>query len=274
LGGIEGGGLPPPASKAEPPPTSSAEPSSLPPAGSSLPPAGSSLPPGSTLTGLGAELPPSEPEPAATSSCGLSLIPGSGGSASQPSCAAPARASAPPTAESAVEEFESFDELIALGAMPTGGSAMADDSLHTRQQLSMSLFNRPEPNDSERPRTYVPRNPYPTPNSFPQMPAPVFDSPSTFDKFDTDTLFFIFYQQQGTYQQYLAARELKKQSWRYHKKYLTWFQRHEEPKVTAEDYEQGTYVYFDYETGWCQRIKSDFTFEYGYLEDELHVMGS
>jgi len=29
------------------------------------------------------------------------------------------------------------------------------------------------------------------------------------------------------------------------------------------------YVYFDYETGWCQRIKSDFTFEYNYLEDEL-----
>jgi CCR4-NOT transcriptional regulation complex NOT5 subunit len=26
----------------------------------------------------------------------------------------------------------------------------------------------------------------------------------------TDTLFFIFYYQQGTYQQYLAARELKK----------------------------------------------------------------
>ena len=24
-----------------------------------------------------------------------------------------------------------------------------------------------------------------------------------------------------------------------------------------------------YETGWCQRIKSDFTFEYAYLEDEL-----
>ena len=94
---------------------------------------------------------------------------------------------------------------------------------------------------------------------------------ATFEKFGTDTLFFIFYYQQGTYQQYLAARELKKQSWRYHKKYLTWFQRHEEPKVTADDYEQGTYVYFDYETGWCQRIKSDFTFEYGYLEDELQV---
>ena len=50
---------------------------------------------------------------------------------------------------------------------------------------------------------------------------------------------------------------------------MTWFQRHEEPKVTTEDYEQGTYVYFDYESGWCQRIKSDFRFEYSYLEDSL-----
>jgi hypothetical protein len=33
----------------------------------------------------------------------------------------------------------------------------------------------------------------------------------------------------------------------------------------------GTYVYFDYETGWCQRIKKEFTFEYVYLEDELSV---
>ena len=128
---------------------------------------------------------------------------------------------------------------------------------------------RAQPSDSERPKSYVPRNPYPTPSSFPQTPAAVFDSPATFEKFDTDTLFFIFYYQQGTYQQYLAARELKKRSWRYHKKYLTWFQRHEEPKVTADEFEQGTYVYFDYETGWCQRIKSEFTFEYSFLEDQL-----
>lgn len=51
---------------------------------------------------------------------------------------------------------------------------------------------------------------------------------------------------QNTYQQYLAAKELKKQSWRYHRKYNTWFQRHEEPKVTTDEYEQGTYVYFDF----------------------------
>lgn len=51
---------------------------------------------------------------------------------------------------------------------------------------------------------------------------------------------------QNTYQQYLAARELKKLSWRYHRKYNTWFQRHEEPKVTTDEFEQGTYVYFDF----------------------------
>lgn len=71
--------------------------------------------------------------------------------------------------------------------------------------------------------------------------------------------------QQGTYQQYLAARELKKQSWRYHKKYNTWFQRHEEPKVTTDEYETGTYVYFDfhvvhndYQQGWYACYSSFF----------------
>ena len=50
-----------------------------------------------------------------------------------------------------------------------------------------------------------------------------------------------------------------------------WFQRHDDPKITTEEFEQGTYVYFDYESGWCQRIKADFTFEYRHLEDELAV---
>ena len=64
-----------------------------------------------------------------------------------------------------------------------------------------------------------------------------------------DSLFLAFYYQQGTYHQYLAAKQLKKHSWRFHKKYMTWFQRHEEPKLTTDEYEEGTYVYFDYESG-------------------------
>eukprot|EP01027_Heterolobosea_sp_BB2_P009377 GEZU01013828.1.p1 GENE.GEZU01013828.1~~GEZU01013828.1.p1 ORF type:complete len:181 (+),score=42.91 GEZU01013828.1:349-891(+) len=146
-----------------------------------------------------------------------------------------------------------------------------DDHLGSLHMLETSAASIPAPTDCERQKPYVPMNPYPTPASFPQTPLPIFNDPAIFEKFDTDTLFFIFYYQQGTYQQYLAARELKKQSWRYHKKYLTWFQRHYQPKIATEDYEQGTYVYFDYETGWCQRIKSEFRFEYGYLEDELNI---
>ncbi|CAG8487776.1 2779_t:CDS:10 [Acaulospora morrowiae] len=142
-----------------------------------------------------------------------------------------------------------------------------EDNFHIQQMLDASYQHVPESIDSERPKYYVPRNPYHTPSHYPQSPTQIFDNPALFEKFDIDTLFFIFYYQQGTYQQYLAARELKKQSWRFHKKYLTWFQRHEEPKAITDEYEQGTYIYFDYEGAWCQRKKTEFRFEYRFLED-------
>ena len=64
---------------------------------------------------------------------------------------------------------------------------------------------------------------------------------------------------------------------------MMWFQRHEEPKIINDEYEQvhrvccdalliltsffqGTYIYFDYEK-WGQRKKEGFTFEYRFLED-------
>ena len=204
-----------------------------------------------------------------------SLVPGGGASGSSSGGGSGGGRSHEPAGAAASDGLGALGDDAAEAELELSGVGEAgpshEDSLRALQMLNASLASMPQPADSERPKTYVPRNPYPTPNSFPQTPAAVFDSPAVFEKFDTDTLFFIFYYQQGTHQQYLAARELKKQSWRFHKKYMTWFQRHEEPKVTAEDYEQGTYVYFDYETGWCQRIKSDFTFEYGYLEDELQV---
>ncbi|KAF9184230.1 proteinral negative regulator of transcription subunit 5 [Haplosporangium sp. Z 767] len=147
--------------------------------------------------------------------------------------------------------------------------AMSKESgFFVHQMLEASYQFMPEAADTERPKYYAPKNPYPAPSYYPQSPPPgLFDNAAMFEKFDLDTLFFIFYYQQGTYQQYLAARELKKQSWRFHKKYLTWFQRHEEPKAITDDYEQGTYIYFDYEGAWCQRKKTDFRFEYKYLED-------
>ncbi|ORX52455.1 hypothetical protein DM01DRAFT_1323650 [Hesseltinella vesiculosa] len=145
--------------------------------------------------------------------------------------------------------------------------AGTDDKLYTHQMLDASLQHVPDLIDSERPKIYQAKNPHPTPNYYPQQPLGIFENPALFEKFDMDALFFIFYYRQGTYQQYLAAKELKKHSWRFHKKYLTWFQRHEEPKMITEDYEQGTYIYFDYEGAWCQRKKTDFKFEYRFLEE-------
>ena len=43
---------------------------------------------------------------------------------------------------------------------------------------------------------------------------------------------------EGTKAQYLAAKALKRQSWRFHTKYMMWFQRHEEPKIINDEYEQ------------------------------------
>lgn len=148
--------------------------------------------------------------------------------------------------------------------------------------LEAAYYKLPKLRDSERAKTYTPKHPAIIPQSYPQAPAPIVNNPAFWERigseYGPDTLFFAFYYQQNTYQQYLAAKELKKQSWRYHRKYNTWFQRHEEPNVTTDEYEQGTYVYFDYHSGndemqhgWCQRLKTEFTFEYNYLEDELII---
>ena len=86
------------------------------------------------------------------------------------------------------------------------------------------------------PNRYSPPNPYQTASYYPQEPHPAFEQPDTFANFDPDTLFFIFYYQQNSYQQYLAAKELKKKSWRFHKRYQTWFQRADPPIYVNEEY--------------------------------------
>lgn len=148
--------------------------------------------------------------------------------------------------------------------------------LTEQQERAHALFEAsaqflPLPCDVRKSRRYSPMIPHVHADRserpmYPQEPLRSVDDPAFFERLDVDTLFFIFYFQQGTYQQYLAAKELKKASWRYHTKYLTWFQRHEEPRLTAPEFERGTYVFFDFETQWTSRLKQDFTFEYAWLE--------
>ena len=132
----------------------------------------------------------------------------------------------------------------------TKSRAPAVSAPSIQRLLGASHATSPDYMDAERPRHYRPQTKYNTPRYYPQEPFTVIDDPNLYGRIDTDTLFYIFYYRQGTYQQYLAAKSLKNQSWRFHKQYQTWFQRHEEPKTITEEYEQGTYRFFDYESTW------------------------
>ncbi|KAL1842217.1 hypothetical protein VTJ49DRAFT_5829 [Mycothermus thermophilus] len=139
----------------------------------------------------------------------------------------------------------------------------------TQRMQATAEASKPGILDAEPPRNYQPDIRFHSHTRFPQEPLAIFDDPRLYARIDPDTLFYVFYYKQGTYQQYLAARALKDQSWRFHKQYQTWFQRHEEPKSITEEFEQGTYRFFDYESTWMNRRKADFKFAYKYLEDEV-----
>ncbi|GJN67871.1 proteinral negative regulator of transcription subunit 5 [Purpureocillium lilacinum] len=152
----------------------------------------------------------------------------------------------------------------------TRGRPVVPSSAAAIRLMSASQMTSPDNIDAEVPRTYRPDVPVPpTGSGFPREPLPIFDDPRLYSRIDPDTLFYVFYYKQGTAQQYLAAKALKDQSWRFHKQYQTWFQRHEEPKNITEEFEQGTYRFFDYESTWMNRRKADFKFAYKFLEDDI-----
>uniref|UniRef100_A0A9J7YTS2 CCR4-NOT transcription complex subunit 3 n=1 Tax=Cyprinus carpio carpio TaxID=630221 RepID=A0A9J7YTS2_CYPCA len=182
--------------------------------------------------------------------------------------AVPARPpSAPPGPTSAPQPAVSEVNLPpSLGACPLGPTPLTKEQLYQQAMQESTWTHMPHPSDSERIRQYLMRNPCPTPPFHHQVPPHHSDSIEFYQRLSTETLFFIFYYLEGTKAQYLSAKALKKQSWRFHTKYMMWFQRHEEPKTITDEFEQGTYIYFDYEK-WGQRKKEGFTFEYRYLED-------
>ncbi|KAL3317414.1 CCR4-NOT transcription complex, subunit 3 [Cichlidogyrus casuarinus] len=144
--------------------------------------------------------------------------------------------------------------------------------IELQSQLSAleSAYNRlPNPCDTERARMTICKNLCVgnTPSCYPKEPLPIVNQDDYYLKLETQTLFFIFYYFEGTRAQYLAAKALKKLSWRFHTKLMMWFQRHEEPKQITEEYEAGTYIFYDYKS-MSQRKKEDFVFHYNFLEDK------
>jgi len=125
-----------------------------------------------------------------------------------------------------------------LGVAPLGPAALQREHQFQLQMLDAAYYHLPHPSDSEKLRAYLPRNPCPLPPYYPQGLLLHSDTVEFFQRLATESLFFVFYYMEGTKAQYLAAKALKKQSWRFHTKYMMWFQRHEEPKIINEEYEQ------------------------------------
>lgn len=65
---------------------------------------------------------------------------------------------------------------------------------------------------------------------------PLYNRTENFARFDLETLFFAFYYQQGTDQQYLAAVELKRKNWKFVKKFETWFKKVEPTSESGAAY--------------------------------------
>lgn len=155
-----------------------------------------------------------------------------------------------------------------LGVAPLGAVPLQKEHQCQFQMMEASYYHMPQPADSERLRSYLPRNQYHTPPYYSQVSMlehlwnmcsmskyinylflpiqtqlPHSDTVEFYQRLSTETLFFVFYYMEGTKAQYLAAKALKKQSWRFHTKYMMWFQRHEEPKVINEEYEQVEYLH-------------------------------
>ncbi|CAL9736614.1 general negative regulator of transcription subunit 5 [Monosporozyma servazzii] len=92
-----------------------------------------------------------------------------------------------------------------------------------------------------------------------------------FTKFDLDTLFFIFYHYQGSYEQFLSARELNKnRNWQFNKKDRCWYYKEIEklpPGIISNSntdvnkLEEESWRYFDYKKSWlARRCNPDFVY--------------
>uniref|UniRef100_H3CRM3 CCR4-NOT transcription complex, subunit 3a n=1 Tax=Tetraodon nigroviridis TaxID=99883 RepID=H3CRM3_TETNG len=103
-----------------------------------------------------------------------------------------------------------------LGVCPLGPTPLPKDQLYQQAMQESAWTHMPHPSDSERIRQYLMRNPCPTLPFHHKVPPFHSDSIEFYQRLSTETLFFIFYYLEGTKAQYLSAKALKKQSWRFH----------------------------------------------------------
>ncbi|GJN92820.1 hypothetical protein Rhopal_005858-T1 [Rhodotorula paludigena] len=84
--------------------------------------------------------------------------------------------------------------------------------------------------------------------------------------FSDETLFFIFYSQPRDMMQEMAAHELYKHNWRYHKELRLWLTKEAgtEPVQKTATFERGSYIFFD-PVLW-ERVRKDYVLFFDQLE--------
>lgn len=138
--------------------------------------------------------------------------------------------------------------------------------LSIQHQLEASLLDCPDSFDSEVPRQYNPINVHPSSVDYPQEPMFELNSAAIMKKFDTHTLFFCFYYNEGidNLSKYNAAKELSARGWIFNSETKQWFSKDDSNRprklslVEAVNGESSSYKYFDYQSSWLVRRKENF----------------
>merc|ERR1719491_643333 len=111
-------------------------------------------------------------------------------------------------------------------SLPPFSCPLSTSEQDTLRRINWGYHARPQPKDTYEPSLYKARCPYPTPSCFPSERRRLLDNAAIFGVMDLDTLFFAFYFERSSYQQFLAAKELKVRGWSFNTRYSAWFQRH------------------------------------------------
>ena len=183
-------------------------------------------------------------------------------------------------AKNRIFEFKKREELHVPSKKSQPPAIVCDVKLPPLDEISAhlesSLLNCPDSYDADKPRSYIPTNPYITQPSFPTDPLPeIIGSTKLLEKVADDTLFYGFYYNNlrtpskftnfhnleqipdDDYLQYIMSKELHNRGWNYQKQNHTWFKENSPSNGCSS---------FDFEDKWAVKKTLDFKFDVNDVE--------
>ena len=132
-------------------------------------------------------------------------------------------------------------------------------NLNTPDMLLASANNIIRPEDSI---IYNPKNVHFYSNKYPVYPLRL--KQDFLEKFEEDTLFFMFFEQSDKEVKEMARKELNRRGWMLSSKFKTFWKLIGEPKSQTDEYIEGDFQYFDNEKEWTSKNFNNFKFDRKY----------